>query len=238
MSTLANPAEMISGPLGIICALPDEAAAFRASAGQGQVVRVEAGLLCVISGAGACRAAAAAAKLVEEGARALLSWGFAGALSAALKPGRLVLPQTIRAIHGDHDEIWQVDPVLWRQLHDLASPALSPFTGELLCAEDIVRTAAKKKALFEARGYPAVDMESAGIMRAARDAGIPAMTIRAIVDANKMTIPDYIDADTGLLGILKGVVGRPSSIPSVIALAAGYRRANATLKQMALKLLT
>lgn len=229
-------AEPIAEPLGIVCALPSEAALFGVRERNRDVIRVDSRLLCVIAGAGICNAANAATRLMDKGARTLISWGFAGSLSADLRPGHLVLPRTVREFHHQNGRAWDVDPLLWQRLCELAKPELTVFTGELLCARDIVRSVASKQALYDVCGHAAVDMESAGVMRAARDAAIPAMVVRAIVDAASVSIPDYIDAEVPTGVILRAALGRPSTIPSMMSLAAGYRKATASLKRMARKL--
>lgn len=136
-----------------------------------------------IAGMGYERAAAAASRLIERGARALLSWGVAGGLSPALSPGDLLLPLRVMA---DGCE-WNTDPELRARLRCvLGGRALEG--GDLFCSRVPVATVIGKNALSE-RGMLAVDMESAAVATVAQRAGIPFVAVKAICDPATREIP-------------------------------------------------
>ncbi len=211
---------------GVLCALPSEAPALsRSVAARGEIRRIGPNLLCLVAGMGGCNASEGVTKLIEAGAAGVISWGFAGALSAELRPGTLVLPLKV----SDGRSGLDVDPGLWRVIRDAIPESLSPCTGELVSVKEIVRTAAAKRRLHETGGAVAVDMESASVVRAARELGKPAVVVRAIVDTVTLTIPDYVNDEGTLADIATGLARRPGSIVALARLALAYRRARATL---------
>lgn len=176
MSALAH------SDFGVVVALPVEAESFGLEHRKvGACEMFDWGSLA-ISGLGYERAAAAATRLVEHGARALLSWGVAGGLSPALAPGDLLLPLRVIA-----DGEWNTDPELRARLRRvLAGHALEG--GDLFCSPAPVATLNEKNALA-ARGMLAVDMESAAVATAAQRAGIPFVAVKAICDPSTREIP-------------------------------------------------
>lgn len=172
-----------SADLGVVVALPIEAGSFGLGHRRaGDCAAFDWGMLA-IAGLGFERAGDAARKLVERGARALLSWGVAGGLSPALSPGDLLLPQRVIA---DQNE-WETDPDLRARLRRvLGGHALEG--GDLHCSRAPVASVEEKKALA-ARGMLAVDMESAAVAAAAQRAGIPFVAVKAICDPATREIP-------------------------------------------------
>ena len=82
--------------IGIVCALHIEASCFmQGKLPARQPVRLNERTFLILSGMGRDRAKRAAQTLVEENVDCLVSFGTAGALSPALRPGDLVLPQEI-----------------------------------------------------------------------------------------------------------------------------------------------
>ena len=151
------PANADEVGLGVIVALPAEAAGWRSRDSNCEV--------CV-AGIGCDRARDAASRLIERGARALLSWGVAGGLSPRLRCGDLLLPRRVVSSRGEwrtHDG-WRMR--LLRVLPDVHE------IDALHCSEEPLISMDDKGALA-ARGFAAVDMESAGVAEAAAQAGVP-----------------------------------------------------------------
>lgn len=217
--------------LGFVCALRAEAVMAGRFVRPGDIERIGARALCIIGGPGRRNAADAASRLIEAGAGTLVSWGFAGSLHSRLSPGRLVLPRRVR--HERDGRVFDVDETLWEQIYDMAKRDFTPYTGDLACTDDIVRTPADKRRLFDACSASAVDMESAGILEVANRQAVPSVVVRAIVDAHSVEIPAYIDAGGRFGTVARGLARQPGSMAALIALADGYRRARGTLRKLA-----
>jgi adenosylhomocysteine nucleosidase len=168
---------------GVVVALPIEAGSFGLEHRRvGECGVFDWGTLA-IAGLGYQRAAAAAHRLIERGARALLSWGVAGGLSPALSPGDLLLPLRVIAEEGE----WNTGAELRARLrHVLAAGALEG--GDLYCSSTPVTSVESKRALA-ARGMLAVDMESAAVATVAQRAGVPFVAVKAICDPATREIP-------------------------------------------------
>ena len=215
--------------LGVICGLTREADCLGVfPADQRPSVRC--------SGARSRRAFALARQLTAEGCRGLLSFGTAGGLTADLKPGAVVVPQTIAADDGrvyDTSEPWR-DSVL-RGLADGESIDTRTMAG----SDAVAATVAAKRALAAQTGAVAVDMESHAVAAAAREAGVAFLVIRAVADPVGRTIPDWVlgkiseDGDPRYGTILAGLLKNPWDLPALIGLAGDNGKAIAALRRVA-----
>ena len=178
------------------------------------------------SGVGAERAEAAARRLLDRGATALVSWGMAGGLDPRITPGTVVLPG---AVNGTDRLQLGVD-LEWRdRLVIRIGDRVDVSTSELLSVARPITTAEEKLELHRRTGAGAVDMESAAIASVSKRAEIRFVAVRVVVDAATVSIPK---AALGLFD--EGGRLRKSSLirfvlhtlgwPGLIALA----RANAT----------
>ena len=134
--------------------------------------------LVLAGGAGPRGAAIAAARLADEGATALLSFGLAGGLSAASPPGTIIIPAELLS---------ETD----RFVTDAALNAwLGGVTGGMLVAVPrTVATAAEKLALHAHTGAVAVDLESGAVAAVARARGLPFAALRCVCDAVDTDLP-------------------------------------------------
>ncbi|MDJ0943921.1 MAG: hypothetical protein QNJ30_10670 [Kiloniellales bacterium] len=185
--------------------------------------------LLAISGADSDRAAESALRLIAEGAGALLSFGIAGALSPALRPGALILPPTVICPDGQQAE---TDP-RWRDNLGacLEEQGLTALAEPLLGSAETVTTPDAKAALFARHGALAVDMESHAVATAALAAGLPFLVLRSIADPAGRALPSWAMAATGPDGRVRlgtavvALCRRPWEIPAAIRLGAETRRA-------------
>jgi len=189
--------------------------------------------LLSVSGMGPEAAQAAAVRLVEYGAEALLSWGCAGALSKKIYPGELLLPHTIltedgQALHTH--KIWQ------KSLVDHLPGTLKWHEGMLVESSNMVSGPKKKQELACHFNAIAVDMESAAIGRVAKQAGIPFMVIRAVADTADEELPPCIAETMDNKGhlqirrLLPAFVRQPRLWPQLIRLGCHFHTAIRTLK--------
>jgi adenosylhomocysteine nucleosidase len=196
-------------------------------AAEGRIASRFGGLVAV-GGGTPFGAGEAASGLVRDGAGALVSFGLAGGLDQALRPGVVVVPDTV--VSGGRT--YFADAVLAARFGGL--------TGHcLLAGDEVAADADAKRRLFAAMGAQAIDLESGGVARVADLHGLPFAVVRAICDPAERDLPpaalvalDQAGA-IGLLAVLRSVVRRPRQIPGLLALARDAGRARRALKGVA-----
>jgi adenosylhomocysteine nucleosidase len=119
-----------------------------------------------------------ALRLVEDGARALISFGLAGGLDPALAPGALLLPRAVLS----QDSEFPCDEGLCSALEGERIP-------RLLAGHTIVATAAEKQRLWRETGAGAVDLESGAVAEVAAAHGLPHAVLRAVCDPATRDLP-------------------------------------------------
>ncbi len=196
------------------------------------------GLAC--DGPGPERARAAAGRLARDGAVLLISFGICGGLDPELRPGDLVLADAILTSDGArHPASAQQRAVLEARLSGLA---LRIVAGPLLGQDRPLVGAADKAARFAASGALAVDMESHGVARAAKAAGLPFLVVRAVADPAGHGLPRAAlkaigpDGRLKLFSALAAMYLRPWESPALVRLAYETRLAFDTLEKVAARL--
>ena len=133
-----------------------------------------------IAGMGAENSFRAARNLLERFApRALVTLGFAGGLEESLNPGNVIVAD--RVLDQETRERFECDADLW--------PLEGVQRGGLLSVTKVITSVAEKRRLAREWGAVAVDMESAGVARAAAEAGLPFCAIKSITDSAGQSIP-------------------------------------------------
>jgi len=213
-------------PIGIVSALAAEARTLGPAARQGaELRRLADGALLAVSGMGESAAAAAARRLVLAGATALASLGMAGGLDPALICGAVLLPEEIVA----HNGVVSATATEWRQRLRAALPASCiACGGKLLTSARPVASPEAKAAAWRDSRAAAVDMESAAIAQVARQAGLPFIALRVIVDTASDRLPAAVIAASGggelrLGRLLAALLRAPGDIGGLIRLSARYR---------------
>ena len=173
---------------GVIFAMPVEADAFAARARDVSQVHA-AGLTFhegtvaghrvawVVAGAGLERAERACRLLIDGHRPGLIvSAGFAGGLVAGMERGRVVAPA--RTIRVEQESI------------PLANAAVSGVAsaGAIVTIDHVAGTAHEKQSLA-ATGAELVDMETWGVARAAREAGLECVGLRVVSDTASDELP-------------------------------------------------
>src|SRR3954447_10256974 len=177
-----------------------------------------------IGGGTSAGAETAARRLVEQNATALVSFGLAGGLDPALRPGRLITPI---AVHTDGRDI-QTDPGLSRRLGG-ATP------HRLLGADAIASSAGGKHRLWQSTGAVAIDLESGPVAKVAQSFGLPFAVLRAICDPAERDLPQAALAAldqqgaVGLLRVLGALLAHPSQLPTLVSQAADAAAAQRAL---------
>jgi adenosylhomocysteine nucleosidase len=161
---------------------------------------------------------------VGQGVSALVSFGLAGGLDPALRPGAVVVPRQVV----EDGLVYAADPGL--------AARFGGFSGDVLLAgRAIVAAAADKAALFAATGAALVDLESGAVARVAQAAGLPFVAVRAVCDPAERTLPPAAllplraDGGVGLPGVIASAIARPWQIPGLIGLGRDAGRARRAL---------
>ncbi len=225
---------------GIVVALPEELGTLTSKKlEKGDWVNISDTIVLVYSGAGESNAQIAAELLIAQGATRLISWGCAAALSAALKPGDLVLPESL--IDADGKQI-DICPDWHSYAVDLLSTTQSVHTGSLAESKSIVASGSDKKRLYEQTGAIALDMESIAIAKVARKNNLAFLAIRAIADPADMNLPKAIQHSLNKEGVidltklLLFIALHLAEIPGLIRLGLHFHAAKNTLKLVAKQL--
>jgi adenosylhomocysteine nucleosidase len=224
--------------LGIVAALVAESRPLGSASRRGaEPATLADGTLLIVTGVGPAAAAAGAHRLLAAGARALLSWGLAGALDPALAAGTLVLPREVISPEGRTlltTSDWQE-----RVTEAIAASHVVSRGRLLTCREPLGSTAAKALA-FRQTGAVAVDMESSAVAEVACAARVPFLVVRAIVDTAHDAVPEAALSATGvgqdrlhLRRLLATLARTPGELPALIRLGRGYRSASRALSAVA-----
>jgi hopanoid-associated phosphorylase len=214
----------LTGVLGVVAALAIEQRWIRSS--EACVER---------SGVGASRAEAAARRLVEQGATALVSWGVAGGLDPDLRTGTVILPERVIDAEGTSfgvDLVWR-DRVLERVQDRIA---ISP--SPIVSVPRPVATPQEKSTLHRRTGAGGADMESAAVAAFAGGTGVPFIAVRVIVDSADVTLPVTVMTLCDKEGRLKTaaivrLLLRPREWPALMVLGRANAVAGRTMKMLA-----
>jgi len=221
-----------------VAALASEARALGPSLPRGGTIPLSelallgGGSLLAVSGIGRVAAERAARALVEAGVSALVTFGMAGGLDPALKPGSVVLPRALISPEGKRYSVNES----WRERVAAAvSPLRSVSEGILLTSAYAIDTPAEKAAAFHGTGATAVDMESAAVAEVAAQHHLPFIAARVIVDTAADRLPRAVVAASraGRVQVgrlLVGIVLAPGEIAALIRLAQRYRIAMRSLR--------
>ncbi|TAK61395.1 phosphorylase [Methylobacter sp.] len=225
---------------GIVVALPEEISTLTSKKiDKGRCVFITDNTVLAYSGAGADNARTASELLIAQGATRLISWGCAAALIETLKPGDLVLADTLIDVESNQIGIrsdWHSHAA------NLLSTSLKIHLGSLAESKNIVATGNDKKHLHTQTGAVALDMESIAVAKVARQHNAPFLAIRAIADPVSMDLPKAInhslnnEGDIILGKLLLFIALHPAELPGLIKLGLHFNNAKNTLKLVAKQL--
>lgn len=231
-----NNASCPAHDVGVVAALPDEAAAWaRTRRAAGGIVQV--GRWHVIrAGIGAEHAATAAQRLLDDGVAALLSWGMAGGLDPVLRPGDLVVCERLASVR----DAMAIDAHLRNTLlHALDAAGMRVSTGVLWCHARAVTSVRDKRQLAIMHAAGIVDMESVAVARVADSAGVPFAAIKAICDPAQRALPEdvvrFVNQDGALhvAGLLAALSRGPGVWRPLWQMHRDYRAACRSLQRAA-----
>ena len=167
--------------------------------------------------------------LAEERPRLVVSCGFSGGLDGALRTGDVVLATSVRDAAGE--TLAPQEDLLRKASAALQGTSFHP--GGIVCAARVAATPAEKRALAHP-GDLAVDMESFPIARAAKEAAVPWLALRVILDPLETSLPPFTrEPHSSYLGpALRHVLSGPRAAVDLLGLAARARRASAALHEV------
>jgi adenosylhomocysteine nucleosidase len=188
-----------------------------------------------LCGMGGNAARKAAIKLQEEGATSLISFGVSGALDSKLRPGDLVLPQSV------YNERLLPVSLAWRDRVQKCLPSnLRVIGGKLATSKKVLTSLNEKCDFARITGASAVDLESGAIAKVAEDSDIPFLAIRVISDPIEFSPPlallDAVNPDgsANLSQIISLLLQRSVTLSTLLRLGRDVRTARATLATVAL----
>lgn len=212
--------------VGVIAAMAAEAASWPRAAHAPQ-----SNYIIKCSGIGPIAAAAATQALLAQDVDWLIAWGTAGGLENALRPGTIVLYDSV--IDAANGSEYPCDAArtatLARQLE-----GFNVVHCRGLTVATPIASAKHKQALHAHFQCSAVDMESASIAALAAHAGKPFSVLRVIVDPADFALPKAAVAANNStwpqwLAVLFALLRRPRELPALLTLAGWYRAALSTL---------
>ena len=185
---------------------------------------VPANFLVEIGGGYPAGAALAAGRLIAKNVAGLISFGLCGGLNPGLRPGAVLIPQSVT----DAGEIFHCDNALIAMLGGANSQSIAS-------SQHIAETAEEKRRLFTLGMPDAVDLESGAVARAAAAANLPFAVLRAVTDPAERDLPPaaLIALNSGgkiqLASVLASVFRQPGQIPTLLAIAQDAAKARAAL---------
>jgi adenosylhomocysteine nucleosidase len=186
-----------------------------------------------IAGLGPGNAERSARALIAIGCAPLVSFGLAGGLAPDLKPGSVIIADTIVTPDG---LAYPTDAKLTaRLLTALPNAVRRPIAG----SEAILGSIGDKANLHERTRAAAVDMESHQIARAAHHAGIGFIAVRAVADPFDAALPRIAlnavgaDGKPDIARVLTALARSPWELAGLIRLGGYSRKAHEALRGVA-----
>lgn len=182
-------------------------------------------IMLVQSGVGKERAECAARAVLRlYPVSALVSFGFAGALSEDLAIGDIILCANLQA--PQQPKVYRCDAALLDRA-TLACNGYRVRRGNNITVPAPVRHPQRKRSLAAGFAADTVDMESYWLARAAAEAAVPFLALRAVVDGASDRLPDLqslLDGE-GHWPIALHLLSHPWQLPAMATLARNSRAA-------------
>ncbi len=171
----------------------------------------------------------------EQRPQGVLLLGFAGALDSSLDTGHLVVAR--RYFCGGAPEPLEADGELWREGWDATDRAgLARWPLDSLTVDHLVASSGEKQALV--RRYPVgtVNMEDYWVAEAAQAAGVPFLSVRAVLDVSTQRLPSFLlELPGSRTRAALSLATRPWRLPAALLLARQAAVASAALTRFALE---
>ena len=178
---------------------------------------------------GSGRLDAVLAARLRQPCAGVISFGVAGGLDPALKPGTVVIADHVQdgALRHDCDPAWTAA---------LRKSLPGAIGGLLAAADNAVVSVADKRALHHGSGALLIDMESHFAARLASGAQRPFAVCRVVLDDAGRAVPPAAlaamgeDGGTDIGALLASLLRHPGQLPALLRLAGDAGRARAALR--------
>ena len=170
----------------------------------------------------------------------LLMLGVAGAVQLGLQTGDLVLSSRYyRQDFESQQEFLEPDPGLWqRALAAADSSDRRVVYADSLTVGGLVTTANAKQDIHRRYPVAVVNMEDYWVAQAARDAGVPFISIRTVLDTAEQSLPGYLcSMAASPRSAIAGAVAVPWRLPCLFGLWRRFGIAQRALTDFALNFL-
>jgi hopanoid-associated phosphorylase len=165
---------------------------------------------------------------VQAGGSGIISIGIAGGLAAGLAPGDWVIAKGVVAdgVRIPTDNLWSQ-----RLLSALPNAVYADISG----SDGPVVAQADKRAMHEAHGTVAVDMESHIAARIAARHGVPFAACRVIIDPAERTLPPAAlvgmrdDGRADVFAVIRSLCQQPKQVFALLRVIADARAARTAL---------
>jgi nucleoside phosphorylase len=206
-----QPAARPAARLGVIVSLQAEAECLR------QLPQGDAPLIFV-SGGSPLRARAGAERLGADGVIALVSFGLAVGLAPVLRPGDLVVADTV-VLPGGRSVA--TDPG-WRAAlrQRLSGSGINVRVARLAGSDELPASAGAKRRAFQTTFAAALDTDSHAVAEVAAAAGLPLLVVRAVAEPAEAMRPavafaaNDADGHARSLAVIGHLAKRPWEIPA------------------------
>ena len=212
---------------GIVTGLESEAAIVRKHAPSGFNHD-----LIACDGPGPDMARRAALALIDKDVGGLISFGYAGGIDRVARAGDLVIANEIRL---GRDDTRPCEPIWSDALAAIFIRLGQVHRAPIAASEEIVATASEKMKLRYTTAAVATDMESFAVADVAAEAGLPFVTLRAVIDTHDQDLPPMAieaagpDGRLKLWNILWSLITNPGQIPKLGPLTRNSKQADRTL---------
>ena len=192
--------------------------------------------LIFVSGGSALRARARAEQLRDKGAIALVSFGLAVGLAPVLRPGDVVLADTVVLPSG---RSIATDPA-WREalLQRLEGGDLKVRVARIAGSDELPTSAGAKRRIFQSTFAAALDTDSHAVAEVAAAAGLPLLVVRAVAEPAEAMRPTVAfaandaDGQPRSLAVVGHLAKRPWEIPAAWRFSKNGRLALDSLRRV------
>lgn len=181
--------------------------------------------ISVLAGGGhAANLVARIEEAIKQGGTSILSFGIAGGLSPALKPGQWCIARNVISKYGSH----AADPEWAEQLLNLVEGA---DLHDMFGADQPIATPLHKRTLHSSTGASTVDMESHIAAHVAAANQLPFAAARVVADPAGRGVPPaalvglHPDGSVNLPAVLESLLRYPRQLPALMKIAQDTRTA-------------